>query len=120
MHIYATISEHTHTHTDAPVVTTTSSPQRIHRGNTLTLFCVYESVPSPDVTWFFNSSPLSSMDPRLTTTELRSELALGSLEDSEGGTYTCSASNIVGGSSGDIEVIVQGACTHAYSHYMCV
>ena len=107
-------------HTDAPVVTTTPSPQRIPQGNTLTLSCDYESVPPPDVTWLFNSSPLSFVDPRITTTELRSELTLGSLEESEGGTYTCRASNIVGGSSLDIQVIVQGACTHAYSHCMCV
>ena len=111
----------THIHTDAPVVTTTlSSPQRIPRGNTLTLFCDYESVPPPDITWFFNSSPLSSVDPGITTTELRSELMLGPLEEGEGGTYTCSASNIVGGSSRDIEVIVQGERTHAYFHCMCV
>ena len=54
------------------------------------------------------------------TEELRSELMLGPLEEGEGGTYTCSASNIVGGSSRDIEVIVQGECTHAYFHCMCV
>ena len=115
----ATIFEYTHIHIDPPVVNVTPSPQRIPRGNTLTLFCVYESVPSPDVTWSFNSSPLSSVDPRITTTELCSELALGSLEESEGGMYTCSASNIVGGSSRDIEVILQGvqhACVSS-SHW---
>ena len=90
---------------------TLSSPQRIPRGNTLTLFCDYESVPPPDITWFFNSSPLSSTDSRITTTELRSELLLVPLES---GTYTCSGSNIVGGSSRDVEVIIQGV-QHATS-----
>ena len=115
------ISTRTHTHTDAPVVTTTlSSPQSIPRGSTLTLSCDYESVPSPDITWLLNSSPLPSMDPRITSTESRSELMLGALEESEGGTYTCSASNIVGDSSLDIEVIVQGVCTHTHTHIVCV
>ena len=110
-----------YTHTDAPAVNTTlSSPQRIPRGSTLTLFCNYESVPSPNVTWLLNSSPLSSMDPRITSTESRSELVLGPLEENEGGTYTCSASNIIGDSSLDIEVIVQGVCTHTHTHLVCV
>ena len=115
----ATIFEYTHIHIDPPVVNVPPSPQRIPWGNTLTLSCNYESVPPPDVTWLLNSSPLSSTDPCITTTELRSELTLGSLEESERRTYTCSASNIVGGSSRDIEVIVQGECSMPHLQNNC-
>ena len=111
---------HIHTHTDAPDVTTTvPSPHLVPRGTTLTLSCDYDSVPPPTITWLHNGSPLSSTDPRvtITSTDSRSDLMRTNLGENEGGRYICSASNVVGSNSTDINVVVQSMC--ACLHYYC-
>ena len=92
------------------VTTSVTSPHLSPVNTALTLSCNYNAVPPPDITWLHGGSPLDPSDPRviITSTTSHSELMRDDLGRGEGGTYTCSATNVVGSSSVNIEVTVQG------------
>ena len=102
---------HSHMLTVAPdVATPVMSPHLSPVNGTLTLSCTYNAVPPPTITWSHEGSPLDPNDPRITITSTtsRSDLSRDELGQGEGGTYTCGATNVVGSSSVNIEVTVQG------------
>ena len=102
---------HSHMLTVAPdVATPVMSPHLSPVNGTLTLSCTYNAVPPPTITWSHEGSPLDPNDPRITITSTtsRSDLSRDDLGRGEGGTYTCGATNVVGSSSVNIEVTVQG------------
>ena len=106
-----TCSMHACMFTVEPDVTTSVTSPHLSPVNTaLILPCNYNAVPPPSITWLHEGSPLDASDPRvtITSTTSRSELMRDDLGRGEGGTYTCSATNVVGSSSVNIEVTVQG------------
>ena len=75
--------------------------------------CSGEGVPEPNITW---TSPGGEQTSSPT-------LQLSSIQLSDGGTYSCTASNVVGSNSTDVQLSVQGVCVFAglgMHHNWCV
>ena len=97
----------------------TPSPHLSPLGQTLSLSCSYDAIPTPSVTWMRDAEVLSD-DNRtsvtLDTDSFSSELTLDELEREEGGVYVCLFTNEVGSGVSSIVVTVQGT---SYRQSLC-
>ena len=80
------------------------------QGLSVDLECTFDGLPSPSITWttlaarqILNFQIINNL----------TVLTLPSLDAGNTGNYTCSASNLVGYSSGSIQLFVQGKLTIA-------
>ena len=96
------------------MVRRTPSPHLSPLGQTLTLSCSYDAIPTPSVTWMRDAEVLSD-DNRTSVTldpdSRSSELTVDELQQEEGGAYVCLFTNEVGGGVARIDVTVQGTTT---------
>ncbi len=77
---------------------------------TITLSCIYNSVPVSTITWFHEGSPLINDigGVIINSADGSSTLTRSQLNTNSGGTYTCVAANVVGSANASVEVIIQG------------
>lgn len=73
-------------------------------GQTVTLPCVVQGEPSPEVTWFHNGLPVGVTNRKSNTTPLRIQQA--KLTDQ--GTYKCVATNSAGQETSEIKLDILG------------
>ena len=120
---------HTHTHThllsDAPDVFAVSIdlvdvPVGI---GTLNISCTLDALPPiTEVTWSLNTTLIDpNSDPRITitTTNTATNLIIVGVEANEGGTYECTATNLVGTNSAETNVRIQCERVHVKVCVLC-
>lgn len=97
--------------TDEPTATITTDPMVIiPRGENHTIQCTYEGIPAPSITWTLNGNMLSDGVDRvtITTSAGTSSSAIAMVTSDNAGTYTCTASNLLGTSMDSSQLTVQG------------
>ncbi len=77
---------------------------------TISLSCIYDSVPVSTITWFHDGLPLNNGAGGAIINFANGESILmrSQLTSTSGGTYACTATNTVGSASASVEVIIQG------------
>uniref|UniRef100_H2ZF90 Ig-like domain-containing protein n=1 Tax=Ciona savignyi TaxID=51511 RepID=H2ZF90_CIOSA len=68
--------------------------KHVNEGLNLSWICPGHGVPEPDITWYKDGKPVVDVPPRVAVRG--SELRIDNLEISDGGSYSCSASNRAG------------------------
>ena len=101
--------------TGAPtVLALAEGPIVLKEGETLLVSCYFAGVPLPnEITWNKTGTPLNTSDPRITieTNTETTILIITSVLVSDGGVYTCYATNDMGRASANTSVTVEGKKT---------
>ncbi|EDW40111.1 GL21302 [Drosophila persimilis] len=97
-------------HAVAPSFLVGPSPKTVREGDTVTLDCVANGVPKPQIKWLRNGEELdlNDLDSRFSIIGTGS-LQISSAEDIDSGNYQCRASNTVDSLDAQATVQVQGA-----------
>ena len=96
------------------VLALAEGPIVLTEGETLLVSCYFAGVPLPnEITWNKTGTPLNTSDPRITieTNTDNITLIITSVLVSDGGVYTCYATNDVGRASANTSVTVEGKKT---------
>ena len=72
------------------------------------LDCLATGDPQPQVTWFFNSSPLPNIGTPRIQQGSNDSLLISGVQTSDRGAYICRATNTAGTESTSIQLIVYG------------
>lgn len=75
-------------------------------GQPVSLECVADGQPQPEVTWHKDRRPL--IDGAHIRLFVNGTLAITSTQRSDAGLYTCTAKNVAGRTSHDMRLLVQG------------
>ncbi len=103
------------------IVSNNSASNMFFVTGTISLSCIYDSVPVSTITWFHDGLPLTNGagGAIIIAANGVSILMRSQLTSTSGGTYACTATNTVGSTSTSVEVIIQGeppTPTHTHRH----